>query len=77
MTRTSFLDPVASRKPSDGGGWRAGAVRGDEQAVVDDTTHPFGGPGTTGNVHGGPADPEAFTTWPWLTAKDTPPAHPF
>lgn len=58
---------------------RAGMVHVNDQTVNDDATNPFGGPGVAGNgnVHGGPADWEAFTTWQWLTVKDTPPAYPF
>lgn len=58
---------------------RAGMVHVNDQTVNDDATNPFGGPGIAGNgnVHGGPADWEAFTTWQWITVKDTPPAYPF
>jgi benzaldehyde dehydrogenase (NAD) len=58
---------------------RAGMVHVNDQTVNDDATNPFGGPGVAGNgnSHGGPADWEAFTTWQWLTVKDTPPAYPF
>jgi benzaldehyde dehydrogenase (NAD) len=57
----------------------AGMVHVNDQTVNDDATNPFGGPGSAGNgnVHGGPADWEAFTTWQWLTVKDTPPPYPF
>ncbi|MCW5658095.1 MAG: benzaldehyde dehydrogenase [Burkholderiaceae bacterium] len=58
---------------------RAGMVHVNDQTVNDDATNPFGGPGVAGNgnVHGGPADWEAFTTWQWLTVKDAPPPYPF
>jgi benzaldehyde dehydrogenase (NAD) len=58
---------------------RAGMVHVNDQTVNDVATNPFGGPGSAGNgsVHGGPADWEAFTTWQWLTVKDTPPPYPF
>ena len=58
---------------------RAGMVHVNDQTVNDDATNPFGGPGLAGNgnVHGGPADWEAFTTWQWLTVKDSPPPYPF
>lgn len=58
---------------------RAGMVHVNDQTVNDDATNPFGGPGVAGNgnVHGGPADWEAFTTWQWLTVKDTAPGYPF
>jgi benzaldehyde dehydrogenase (NAD) len=58
---------------------RAGMVHINDQTVNDDATNPFGGPGTAGNgnSHGGPGDWEAFTTWQWLTVKDTPPQFPF
>jgi benzaldehyde dehydrogenase (NAD) len=54
-------------------------VHVNDQTVNDDAINPFGGPGVAGNgnVHGGPADWEAFTRWQWLTVKDTPPAYPF
>jgi benzaldehyde dehydrogenase (NAD) len=58
---------------------KAGMVHVNDQTVNDDAVNPFGGPGIAGNgqVHGGPADWEAFTTWQWLTVKETPPAYPF
>jgi benzaldehyde dehydrogenase (NAD) len=57
---------------------RAGMVHVNDQTINDDATNPFGGPGVAGNgsSHGGPADWEQFTTWQWLTVKDTPPAYP-
>lgn len=57
----------------------AGMVHVNDQTINDDATNPFGGPGVAGNgnVHGGPADWEAFTTWQWLTVKAAPPAYPF
>jgi benzaldehyde dehydrogenase (NAD) len=58
---------------------KAGMVHVNDQTVNDDATNPFGGPGIAGNgtSHGGPGDWEVFTTWQWLTVKDTPPAFPF
>lgn len=58
---------------------RAGMVHVNDQTVNDDATNPFGGPGVAGNgsVHGGPADWETFTTWQWLTVKETAPTYPF
>jgi len=58
---------------------KAGMVHVNDQTVNDDATNPFGGPGVAGNgnVHGGPADWEAFTTWQWVTVKDAPPPYPF
>ncbi|HSI57428.1 MAG TPA: benzaldehyde dehydrogenase [Ideonella sp.] len=58
---------------------RAGMVHINDQTVNDDGTNPFGGPGIAGNgsSHGGPGDWEAFSTWQWVTVKDTPPAYPF
>ena len=58
---------------------RAGMVHVNDQTVNDDATNPFGGPGIAGNgnSHGGPGDWEQFTTWQWLTVKDTPPQFPF
>ena len=54
-------------------------VHVNDQTVNDDGTNPFGGPGIAGNgnSHGGPGDWECFTTWPWVTVKDTPPQFPF
>jgi benzaldehyde dehydrogenase (NAD) len=63
---------IANRLP-------AGMVHVNDQTVNDDVVNPFGGPGTAGNgnSHGGAADWEAFSTWQWVTVKDTPPAYPF
>jgi benzaldehyde dehydrogenase (NAD) len=57
----------------------AGMVHVNDQTVNDDAINPFGGPGIAGNgnTHGGSADWEAFSTWRWITVKDTPPAYPF
>ncbi len=58
---------------------RAGMVHVNDQTVNDDATNPFGGPGVAGNgtSHGGPGDWEVFTTWQWMTVKDSPPQFPF
>jgi benzaldehyde dehydrogenase (NAD) len=58
---------------------RAGMVHINDQTVNDDATNPFGGPGAAGNgnSHGGPGDWEQFSTWQWVTVKDTPPQFPF
>lgn len=58
---------------------RAGMVHVNDQTINDEATNPFGGPGVAGNgsVHGGPADWETFTTWRWLTVKETAPLYPF
>jgi benzaldehyde dehydrogenase (NAD) len=58
---------------------RAGMVHINDQTVNDDAVNPFGGPGVAGNgnSHGGPGDWEQFSTWQWLTLKDTPPQFPF
>ena len=58
---------------------RAGMVHVNDQTVNDDAVNPFGGPGIAGNgnSHGGPGDWEQFSTWQWLTVKDTPPQFPF
>jgi benzaldehyde dehydrogenase (NAD) len=63
---------IANRLP-------AGMVHVNDQTVNDDVVNPFGGPGIAGNgnSHGGAADWEAFSTWQWVTVKDTPPAYPF
>jgi benzaldehyde dehydrogenase (NAD) len=57
----------------------AGMVHINDQTVNDDAVNPFGGPGIAGNgnSHGGPGDWECFTTWQWLTVKDTAPQFPF
>lgn len=57
----------------------AGMVHINDQTVNDDAINPFGGPGIAGNgnSHGGPGDWECFTTWQWLTVKDTAPQFPF
>ncbi|WP_280154385.1 benzaldehyde dehydrogenase [Piscinibacter sp. XHJ-5] len=58
---------------------KAGMVHINDQTVNDDAVNPFGGPGIAGNgnSHGGPGDWECFTTWQWVTVKDTPPRFPF
>lgn len=58
---------------------KVGMVHINDQTINDDGTNPFGGPGIAGNggSHGGPADWDAFSTWQWMTVKDTPPAYPF
>jgi benzaldehyde dehydrogenase (NAD) len=58
---------------------KAGMVHINDQTVNDDAVNPFGGPGIAGNgnSHGGPGDWECFTTWQWVTVKDTPPQFPF
>jgi benzaldehyde dehydrogenase (NAD) len=58
---------------------KAGMVHINDQTVNDDAVNPFGGPGVAGNgnSHGGPGDWECFTTWQWVTVKDTPPQFPF
>ncbi|KQV48850.1 benzaldehyde dehydrogenase [Pelomonas sp. Root1217] len=58
---------------------RAGMVHINDQTVNDDAVNPFGGPGIAGNgnSHGGPGDWEQFSTWQWLTVKETPPQFPF
>jgi benzaldehyde dehydrogenase (NAD) len=68
-----------SRALAIGNRLRAGMVHINDQTVNDDAVNPFGGPGVAGNggSHGGPGDWEQFTTWQWLTVKDTPPQFPF
>ena len=58
---------------------KAGMVHINDQTVNDDAVNPFGGPGIAGNgnSHGGPGDWECFTTWQWVTVKDSPPPYPF
>lgn len=58
---------------------KAGMVHINDQTVNDDAVNPFGGPGIAGNgnAHGGPGDWEQFTSWQWLTVKDTATPFPF
>jgi benzaldehyde dehydrogenase (NAD) len=57
----------------------AGMVHVNDQTVNDDANNPFGGPGVAGAgaAVGGPADIEEYTSWQWVTIKDTPPRYPF
>jgi benzaldehyde dehydrogenase (NAD) len=57
----------------------AGMVHVNDQTVNDDANNPFGGPGVAGAgaAVGGPADLEEYTSWQWVTIKDTPPHYPF
>ncbi|MEO8306714.1 MAG: benzaldehyde dehydrogenase [Pseudomonadota bacterium] len=58
---------------------KAGMVHVNDQTVNDDGNNPFGGPGVAGAgaAVGGPADLEEYTSWQWVTIKDTPPKYPF
>jgi benzaldehyde dehydrogenase (NAD) len=58
---------------------KAGMVHVNDQTVNDDGNNPFGGPGVAGAgaAVGGPADMEEYTSWQWVTIKDTPPKYPF
>ncbi|MFM1886433.1 MAG: hypothetical protein RL026_1590 [Pseudomonadota bacterium] len=58
---------------------KAGMVHINDQTVNDDANNPFGGPGVAGagSSVGGPADLDEYTTWQWITVKDTPPTYPF
>ena len=57
----------------------AGMVHVNDQTVNDDGNNPFGGPGVAGagSSVGGSADLDEYTTWQWVTIKDTPPRYPF
>ncbi len=57
----------------------AGMVHVNDQTVNDDANNPFGGPGVAGGgaAVGGPADLDEYTSWQWVTKKDTPPTYPF
>lgn len=57
----------------------AGMVHVNDQTVNDDGNNPFGGPGVAGGgaAVGGPADLDEYTSWQWVTIKDTPPTYPF
>ncbi|KQV99341.1 benzaldehyde dehydrogenase [Rhizobacter sp. Root1221] len=74
----AVISPSVGRAMALGQRLRAGMVHINDQTINDDGTNPFGGPGIAGNgnSHGGPADWEAFSSWQWLTIKDTPPAYP-
>ncbi len=58
---------------------KAGMVHVNDQTVNDDGNNPFGGPGVAGAgaAVGGPADMDEYTSWQWVTIKDTPPKYPF
>jgi len=58
---------------------KAGMVHINDQTVNDDGNNPFGGPGVAGAgaAVGGPADLDEYTSWQWVTIKDTPPKYPF
>jgi benzaldehyde dehydrogenase (NAD) len=58
---------------------KAGMVHINDQTVNDDANNPFGGPGVAGagSSVGGPADLDEYSTWQWITIKDTPPTYPF
>lgn len=58
---------------------KAGMVHVNDQTVNDDGNNPFGGPGVAGAgaAVGGPADLDEYTSWQWVTIKDTPPKYPF
>jgi benzaldehyde dehydrogenase (NAD) len=73
------LSACVGRALAIGNRLRAGMVHINDQTVNDDAVNPFGGPGIAGNgsSHGGPGDWEQFTTWQWLTVKDTATPFPF
>jgi benzaldehyde dehydrogenase (NAD) len=58
---------------------KSGMVHINDQTVNDDGNNPFGGPGVAGAgaAVGGPADLDEYTSWQWVTIKDTPPKYPF
>jgi benzaldehyde dehydrogenase (NAD) len=58
---------------------KSGMVHINDQTVNDDGNNPFGGPGVAGAGAsvGGPADLDEYTSWQWITIKDTPPKYPF
>lgn len=56
-----------------------GMVHVNDQTVNGGPFAPFGGPRKSGNGSriGGPADIEEFTTWKWISVKDTSTPYPF
>ncbi|KRV50459.1 benzaldehyde dehydrogenase [Wenjunlia vitaminophila] len=58
---------------------RSGVVHVNDQTVNYDVQAPIGGMGASGSgdVFGGPADPEAYTEWQWITRRAQSPVYPF
>ncbi len=58
---------------------RTGLVHVNDQTINDDAYSPFGGRGASGNGarYGAEQSWELFTSWQWLTLRDTPTRYPF
>ncbi|WP_151867403.1 benzaldehyde dehydrogenase AreC [Acinetobacter soli] len=56
-----------------------GLLHINDQTVNDETINPFGGFGASGNATriGGPANPDEFTQWQWMTIQAEAPHYPF
>jgi benzaldehyde dehydrogenase (NAD) len=56
-----------------------GLLHINDQTVNDETINPFGGFGASGNATriGGPANPDEFTQWQWMTIQAEAPRYPF
>jgi len=75
----AIISPSMGRAMRIGEQLNAGMVHINDQTVNDDANNPFGGPGVAGagSAVGGPADLDEYTTWQWLTVKETPNRYPF
>lgn len=58
---------------------KVGLLHINDQTVNDETVNPFGGFGASGNATriGGPANPDEFTQWQWMTIQPEAPHYPF
>jgi benzaldehyde dehydrogenase (NAD) len=76
---SAIISKSVSRALAIGNRLRFGLVHINDQTVADEVVNPFGGRGASGNGTrvGGPANWEEFSTWQWVTIKDTPPQYPF
>lgn len=56
-----------------------GMLHINDQTVKDETVNPFGGFGASGNGTrvGGPANPDEFSQWQWMTVQAEAPHYPF
>ncbi|WP_206951541.1 benzaldehyde dehydrogenase [Trinickia acidisoli] len=58
---------------------KCGLLHINGQTIADECVNPFGGRGDSGNggSMGGPADPDEYTQWQWVTVKSTAERTPF
>lgn len=58
---------------------KVGLLHINDQTVSDETLNPFGGYGSSGNSTriGGPANPDEFTQWQWVTIQAEAPSYQF